>query len=128
MRQWCFRERETEIDIKSDEHLKQVLLELPRRVDPNVEILHPNGDFLSVSARECFYFVMCTQRSLQPPYLAATWPQSGDENGPEFDFLVADTPTPVPLRQCLPREVALRVCVDYLQTGSLPTWLQWESV
>lgn len=104
--------------------------EVRRSSDPNIDLVTSAGDRLSVSLRDQLGLVRFSQQSLEPPYLSARRSESERSQGPApqsayFEFLIGDTPTPVPVDRCLPLEKVKRIVEFFSQYGELPSWVDW---
>jgi hypothetical protein len=65
-----------------------------------------------------------------PPYLMAMR-NDPEQEGVEqncLDFLIGDTPTPVPRRYCLPMHKVVEIAANFLMQGERSTDVTWESI
>jgi Immunity protein Imm1 len=72
----------------------------------------------------------CAQFSCEDgntPFWIATSPATKAEEG-FVDFLMADTPTPVPARYCLPYDAVKDIIVHFVNTGLRNPAADWEQI
>ena len=62
-----------------------------------------------------------------PPYLMAL-AKSAAESDAHVEFLVANTPTPVPMRYCLPIDDIKRIAEHFLERGARDPSVDWEEI
>jgi Immunity protein Imm1 len=62
-----------------------------------------------------------------PPYWMAASPATKTKAG-LFEFLNADTPTPVPARYCLPFDALKDIVVHFVNTGLRTPAVDWEEI
>jgi hypothetical protein len=103
----------------------RLLHELKNEDDPNLDLINEQGDFLSISVRNGFALVRFTHASLDPPYFSAS---TGGQcsNEASFDFIVGDTPTPVPIDRRISLEVAIAIAEHFCETGEIPHFIEWK--
>ncbi len=111
--------------LNTKKQLRQVLLELEHEPDPNIAVIHSSGDFLSISVMGLCALVRFTHSSGDPPYLSAS---TGETSDPDctFEFLVGDTPTPVPTDRCIPIEGAMAIAEYFFDKGEIPRFVKWK--
>ena len=91
------------------------------------ELLRGNGPMLTVGMAGDCGTVQFSASDGRPPYEMAI----GDETGGEEDFvefLVGNTPTPVPKKFCLPIETLQKVVQDFLVHGRKSTAVRWDEI
>jgi hypothetical protein len=74
--------------------------------------------------------VGCVQYSAcdgSPPYLMATIERDTENNG-YFEFLIGNTPTPVPRRYCIPFDLMKQIASSFIETGLPDSSIHWEEV
>lgn len=110
---------------------KREMLDAIERVasgdDPNIDFVDPlSGDVLSISIKEGLALVRFTSGTLNPPYLSAS--SSTRRNGEDayFEFLIGDTPTPVPADRCLELQTMRQIASYYFDERGLPNWVDWK--
>jgi hypothetical protein len=72
----------------------------------------------------------CVQYSRQDgnaPYLMATT-EVAKLNNQHVEFLIGNTPTPVPARYCLPFDVVKKISIHFLNTGDPEPAVTWEEI
>ena len=62
-----------------------------------------------------------------PPYLMAVGPNGGP-SGEYLEFLIGNTPTPVPRRYVLPFDLVKEVAVHFARTGERSPAVLWEEI
>jgi immunity protein Imm1 of predicted polymorphic toxin system len=62
-----------------------------------------------------------------PPYLMAM-PRNGKLEEGYQEFLLADTPTPVPKRYCMQLEAIIEIVEFFRQTGKVSPEVSWEEI
>jgi len=62
----------------------------------------------------------------QPPYLMVLRDKPVPEG--EQEFVIGNTPTPIPKRFCLPMREVARIAAAFVRTGERPSTVEWEAV
>ena len=87
------------------------------------ELVGDNGDKLLIGIGD----VGCVQHSDgdgHPPYLMAVSQASQDI----VEYLISDTPSPVPGRYCLPFEAVREIASHFQRTGERSPLVSWEEI
>jgi len=63
----------------------------------------------------------------EPPYLMALDKNGAAEDG-FIEFLVNDTPTPIPRRFCLPVETVRMIAIEFVSDGTQSSLVNWEEI
>jgi hypothetical protein len=124
------------------------LLEQLRHRDPfGLELVGENGFRLTICLAETYGVVQHEATSGDPPYLMAVAPGSSPipqsvgvnchsiafradtaKGVKSPTFLVGGTPTPIPIRYCLPYELVKDIAIHFLQSGDREPRVIWESI
>ena len=111
--------------IQNISRLRSVLQRARGRSPHFVELISDNGSqlLLGLGGHEG-----CVQFSIsgEPPYLMAVSDQPDSEG--ELEFLIDDTPSPVPRRYCLPYEAVREIAEAFVQTGQRKADAIWEAL
>jgi hypothetical protein len=62
----------------------------------------------------------------EPPYMMAVGNKPEEEG--EQDFLIGNTPSPVPRRYCLPMRMVAEIAAEFLKSGERLLELEWEEI
>jgi len=91
------------------------------------ELRRGNGPMLTVGLAGDCGSVQFSPSDGKPPYEMAVGNETSEEEG-FVDFLVGNTPTPVPQRFCLPIDKVLKVAEDFLLHGSKSSTVRWDEI
>lgn len=91
------------------------------------ELEGENGYKLTLGIGKEVCFVQHGPSNGDPPYLLALGPQDFWKHECA-DFLVGDTPSPIPQRFCLPFEMAIDIVAYFLETGERCPAVCWEEI
>lgn len=127
MSKWVIEYAESREAVHTAEQLCRRLLLLCDQVDPNLDLIHESGDYLSISVKGPWVLVRFTRGTLDPPYLSASvGAVTSDNDGAYFEFLIGDTPTPVPRDRCVSIKIMLRIAQYFFEHEALPDWIEWK--
>ena len=120
----------TSTTVTSSQQIYDTLTQLGAQQDPNIDLVQNGVGTLSISVKDGFALLRNESASLDPPYFSASVgtpvvPASSLDADGNFNFLVGDTPTPVPPNRGVPIDTAVQVAQYYYQTGSLSPNVQW---
>jgi hypothetical protein len=64
--------------------------------------------------------------SLEPPYLSASAGSDRMSTDDEyFEFLIGDTPTPVPSDRSIPFDIMVKIAKHFYNSEAIPKWVEW---
>jgi hypothetical protein len=109
--------------VANENDLRLMIRQLGSKTDPNATVYRENGDELTLSVRDGVVLILFHQASLDPPYLSASL--GPRDSGRYFEFIVGDTPTPVPEDRCIPFDVAEDIVLNFVRSGILPQGVNW---
>jgi hypothetical protein len=109
--------------LQNESALQAMLRDIGAASDPNATVFRPNGDHLTVSVRDGLVLIVFHRASLEPPYLSASL--GPPQNTRYFEFLIGDTPTPVPADRCIPMETAEQVVLEFVRSDTLSPRVRW---
>ena len=91
------------------------------------ELENENGCVLTLGIGKDVGFVQHSPSTGDIPYLVAlaTSTCCGHE---DVEFLVGDTPTPIPRRFCLPFETVKEIAAYFVETGGRTPSVSWEEI
>ena len=96
--------------------------------EPSFYILDgENGYSLTMGFSKAIGCVQSSRTNDEPHYLMAAADER-DWIGNDFEFLTADTPTPVSPKHCLPISEVRRIVVHFVITGKRLDFIHWEEV
>lgn len=91
------------------------------------ELVGENGYKLTLGIGKEIGFVQHSPSDGDTPYLLALAPEKHCDQ--EYvEFLVGDTPTPVPGRFCLPFEAVRDIAAFFVETGKRSPTVSWEEI
>ena len=91
------------------------------------ELRGSSGSMLTVGYATDYGFVQCSPDTGLPPYLVAV--ADGCANDAEaVEFLAGGTPTPIPLRFCMPIDRVEAIICHFLTHGAQSDVVAWEEV
>jgi hypothetical protein len=91
------------------------------------ELVGENGYMLKLGIGSDLGCVQYSPSDGDVPYLMAVAP--GVHSDDEFvDFLIGNTPTSIPKRNCLPFEVVKKIAAYFIETGERSSSVSWEEV
>jgi len=141
---WTLLDGEEEMArVGSWDDLRAVLIDYPERAGtPNsiVSLVAPSGATLSIGVAgpsdgdnpglaAPLASLEYANASHDPPYLVPVGDASLTfENGGVAVFRSGGQWTEILIRNCIPREVMLKVANHFFLEGTLPIWLTWEQV
>ena len=101
-----------------------------RRVDGEtafiVELIASAGERLMIGAGAPVSFVQYTGKDGIPPYLCAVAnPMTRND---DVEFLIGDTPTPIPAQFCIPFEGALEIAKEFCSSGKRSEKFRWVEI
>jgi hypothetical protein len=109
---------------------KELFTLLDRAVDREpfgCELVGENDYKLTLGIGKGIGFVQHSPADGDTPYLLAVAPEKFCEQ--EYvEFLVGDTPTPIPQRFCLPFEAVKRIAAYFIETGERSPAFSWEEI
>ncbi len=113
--------------IKNKTELDEALEKLQSREPFFFELVGENGYNLLVGLGNTIGCVQYSRSNGDTPYLMAVAPSEQDAN--EYvEFLIANTPTPVSKRYCMPREQVRQIAAYFLETGDRSPDISWEEI
>jgi hypothetical protein len=113
--------------IGTDDELSSIIESLRTRPPFLCELIGENGHNLMVGIGDDIGCVQHSSCDGLPPYLMGTKDAPRDTNNC-VDFLIGDTPTPIPRRYCLPMELVKRIASDFVDTGERSADVHWEEI
>lgn len=113
--------------LPSSVELRQLLARLSNRPPFFAELIGDNGYklLLGIGTNQA-----CVQHSAEdgsPPYLMAVAHDATDSAG-RVEFLIGDTPSPVPMRYCIPYQTMLDIAARFVDAGIRDTRVAWEEI
>jgi RHS repeat-associated protein len=115
------------IAVDSAEALRSIVHDMQRRPPFLSELIGTNGRKLLLGLGSADGCVQFSSTDGAPPYLMALQKGPKPEEG-EQNFLMGDTPTPVPRRYCLPMETVTEIAAVFLESGELASNVEWEEI
>jgi hypothetical protein len=91
------------------------------------ELVGENGYKLTLGIGKDIGFVQHSPADGDTPYLLAVAPEKCCQQE-HVEFLVGDTPTPIPQRFCLPFEAVKGIAAYFIETGERSRAFSWEEV
>jgi hypothetical protein len=113
--------------VEHDSELLQILDASQNRSPFFAELLGENGHNLLVGIGGATGCVQYSRDDGRPPYLMALGRDQAS-SGEYLEFLMGNTPTPVPRRYGLPLELVKEIAVHFRQTGVRSPSVSWEEV
>jgi hypothetical protein len=113
--------------ITSESELRELLNSLRYRDPFFCELVAPNASKLLLGIGSDIGCAQYGPSDGSPPYLmaAAATEQPADSYA---EFLTADTPSPVPIRYCLPLKTTLDIAAYFVETGEPWPGTRWEDI
>jgi hypothetical protein len=113
--------------VESADQLRALLERFSTRPPFFLELIGDNGYklLLGLGPDQC-----CAQFSAvdgSPPYLMAVASDAEVREG-DVEFLMGDTPSPVPMRYCLPRPALVEIAAEFIQSGGRKSTVTWEEI
>ena len=97
-----------------------------------MEIARDNGFKLLIGIGGALGCVQYSSSDGSPPYLVAVAKDrqylDDDQSDLQVEFLAGDTPTPIPMRRCLPYQLVKQLVVFFFRTGDRSPDVLWEEV
>jgi hypothetical protein len=91
------------------------------------ELVGENGYKLTLGIGKNIGFVQHSPADGNTPYLLAVAPEKVCDQE-SVEFLVGDTPTPIPQRFCLPFEMVQQIVGYFIDTGERSPVFSWEEI
>jgi hypothetical protein len=91
------------------------------------ELEGENGFKLTLGIGKDAGFVQHSPADGNTPYLVAVAPDKYCDQD-YVEFLVGDTPTPIPQRFCIPFEMVKEIAAHFVETGELSSAFCWEEI
>lgn len=91
------------------------------------ELVGENGYKLTLGIGKDVGFVQHSPSDGDTPYLLALAPEKHCDQD-YVEFLVGDTPTPIPQRFCLPFETVKGIAAYFIETGERNPAVSWEEI
>ena len=113
------------IAIESADELEAALRQGHKRWPAIVDIdIASFETVLTIDVDEHIGCILFGDRSGDPPYCMVV----GNPEAPEgdFEFDVGGTPTPIPLRRCIPMEQVITLAKHFFKHGEFPAGTEWE--
>jgi hypothetical protein len=107
--------------------LRRALGDVRARPPFFAELLGDNGFKLLLGVGMPEGCVQFSAADGSPPYFMAIAPSADDRDG-TVEFLLGDTPSPVPRRYCLAYEDALDIAATFVPTGQRKSDVRWEEI
>jgi len=107
--------------------LLAVLDRLQDREPFGSELVGDNGYKLTLGIGGKIGFVQHSPSDGDTPYLLAVTPEKQCQQ--EYvEFLIGDTPTPIPRRFCIPFEMVKKIAAHFIETGERSPTVSWEEI
>lgn len=88
-----------------------------------------NHGLFTIGVGEELGFIQHSDENRSPPYLAATESHNrGVDNLDYLEFFLGSTYTQIPRFLCLSMPLVRKICLEFLETGALPAWVEWTPV
>jgi hypothetical protein len=113
--------------IADGEELSRLLDSLRTRSPFLAELIGANGYILVVGIGGPVGCVQYSRSDGDPPYLVAVAPNPIAEDE-YIDFLIGNTPTPIPVRHIFPFEKVKEIARYFQETGARSATVSWEEV
>jgi hypothetical protein len=113
--------------VRDEQTLDEVLDPLREREPSFCELVGDNGFKLLIGVGRDIGCVQHSPADGDTPYLMAVAREPADDDG-YMEFLTADTPTPIPLRYCLPLQVVRGIAAEFVKTGERSRSVEWEEI
>jgi hypothetical protein len=113
--------------IPDHQSLEEALSPLRKREPSFCELLGNNGFNLLIGVGHDVGCIQHSPADVSLPYLMAVAKESANDDG-YVEFLASDTPTPIPLRFCLPLHTILSIASEFVKTGKRSGLVQWEEI
>lgn len=113
--------------VRDEQMLNEVFDPLRKREPSFCELVGDNGFKLLIGVG---HDIGCAQHSSADgdlPYLMAVATEAADDDGYR-NFLIGDTPTPIPLRYCLPLQAVRFIATEFVKTGERSRSVEWEEI
>jgi hypothetical protein len=115
------------MSIRSEQELDRLLRSFTNRQAFFFELVGENGMTLLVGYGVDMGCAQHSRSDGEPPYVMAVNDEC-TEDEPFAEFLTGNTPTPIPLRFCLPIDRVQRIMQDFLAHGSRSKTVNWEEI
>lgn len=96
-----------------------------------VELEGENGYKLTIGIADTIACVQHSRIDGELPYLVAVAPTnniSDDHDEDYVEFLIGNTPTPIPTRNCISLELLKPIAIEFLTTGNRLETIRWEEI
>ena len=118
-----------ELDISEEHNLRDLLYNLLKQ-EPRVVIIEISNIGIFTLGVGLPYGCVQYSKDWEPPYLmalnSATSLETSSDDELEFDS--GGTPTPIPLRQCLPFDQVVGIVIYCFKNKELPQYIKWEEI
>ena len=114
------------VELSEGSELTEVFKAAEHRQPFFIELKGVNQRNLLVGLGETTGCVQLSNDTGEPPYLMATTDEPIEDDYTEF--LIGDTPTPIPRRYCMPLEIVREVVRYFIDNGSESPSVKWEQV
>ncbi|SRR6266700_7313985 len=111
--------------LEDPEALRTIVQDMQSRAPFLAELIGTNGRTLLLGLGCSDGCVQFSSTDGTPPYLMAV--RDNAEQG-EQDFLICNTPTPVPRRYCLPMQRVAEIAAAFLEHGERYSDVEWEEI
>jgi hypothetical protein len=115
------------VKILTGAELSDIVDHLSHRPPFFCELIGANGCKLLIGIAKAVGCVQYSTSDGSPPYLMALSDRALD-NHTFVEFLIGNTPTPVPARYCVPFDTVKRVAAWFVETGLRDSRICWEPV
>jgi hypothetical protein len=95
------------------------------------ELEGENGYKLTIGIASTIGCVQHSRIDGELPYLVAVAPTnntSDDQDQEYVEFLIGNTPTPIPTRNCISLELLKPIAIEFLTTGNRLETIRWEEI
>jgi hypothetical protein len=117
------------VTVTSGSALKELLIRWSQPPPRVVQVLLESGEHVDLGIGGRLSFLQLAGVEGLPPCLRSVSECAGEEGAEEcFELLCGDTPTPIPLKDCVPLDVALGVAEFFVERGRLPGSVSWVEV
>ncbi|MEX0701314.1 MAG: Imm1 family immunity protein [Planctomycetales bacterium] len=115
------------VTVPDERTLDEALDSLRKREPSFCELMGDNGFELLIGVGHDIGCVQYSAADGSLPYLIAVASESANDDG-YVEFLTADTPTPIPVRYCLPLRMIRAIAAEFVITGERSESVTWEEV
>ena len=115
------------IIFENDEEFSKLLASLWARKPFFCELLADNGYKQLIGIGGLLGCVQHSTSDGNPPYLMAV-ADEGLSAKSEIEFLIGNTPTPIPIRYCTSFEKTKQIAIYFFKTGKRDPSISWEEI